>query len=372
MNTNVNEAVSVSVKHGDKEYPVHIGSGLLSRAGLFKEVLRGRRQVAIVTNDVVAPLYLDQVQQALADCCDAVPLHVVPDGEVNKSFLQLERTLDFLMASRQNRTTTLIALGGGVIGDLTGFAAAIYQRGVDFIQVPTTLLAQVDSSVGGKTAINHASGKNMIGAFHPPTAVIADIDVLSSLPAREYRAGLAEVVKYGVACDAEFFDWCEGNVDGLNDRDPVILTQAVRRCVELKADVVASDPNEQGRRAILNFGHTFGHALEAVTNYQQYLHGEAVAIGMVAASHLSSVVGAWDGQRTGRVAKLLQGLGLPVAFPGNLSQDDLLDAMAMDKKVADGKLRFIVVDEMGAARVINSVTKDQIRHSMHSAAQEER
>ncbi len=357
-------SAQVEVSLGARSYPVHIGTGLLSEPALFRPAISGA-QVALITNDVVEPLYA----QAVLDTLSAydVAVHVLPDGESFKSFAQYERLLDFLMRQRHNRTTTLVALGGGVVGDITGFAAATFQRGVDFVQVPTTLLAQVDSSVGGKTAINHPLGKNMVGAFYQPQAVIADMSVLATLPAREYRAGLAEVIKYGVITDPEFFAWCEANVEGLRQRDAATLAWAVQRCVELKAAVVAADETEQGQRAILNFGHTFGHAVEAVTEYSEYLHGEAVAVGMVAAACLSQQLGRCDDTVTARLVSLLAALELPVAFPSNLSQDAVLDAMGMDKKVVDGRLRFIVVDEIGKVQIDDKATDTMVRSAIAQA-----
>jgi 3-dehydroquinate synthase len=267
--------------------------------------------------------------------------------------------MDFLIEHRHNRTTTLIALGGGVVGDITGFAAATYQRGVDFIQIPTTLLAQVDSSVGGKTAINHSSGKNLIGAFHQPVCVLADLEMLSSLPPREYRAGMAEVIKYGVIADPGFFDWLETNATALLDQDTEALAHAVARSCELKAAIVAEDERESGRRALLNFGHTFGHAIEALTGYTRFVHGEAVAIGMVMAADLSireGTLGPADGRR---IRSLIEAVGLPVV-PPDLPANEFLVAMGMDKKVVDGRLRLILVRGIGDAFVSDSAVRQNL------------
>jgi 3-dehydroquinate synthase len=271
--------------------------------------------------------------------------------------------MDHLMAERHNRSTTLIALGGGVVGDITGFAAATYQRGVNFIQIPTTLLAQVDSSVGGKTAVNHPAGKNMIGAFHQPVAVLADMGLLETLPVREYAAGLAEVVKYGVIADAGFFGWLEENAETLAARTPEAVGHAVAVSCQCKADVVAEDERESGRRAILNFGHTFGHAIEALTGYKTYLHGEAVAIGMVQAADLSARLGLLSWEDAGRLRRLLEGFALPVV-PPELSPSAMLDAMGMDKKVVDGKLRLILARRLGEAFVSADTPPELIRETL--------
>ncbi len=344
------EAVHVAL--GERSYPIYIGPGLLSRTDLLQPHIRGN-QVAVVSNDVVAPLYLETLRQALARV-PQVDVFLLPDGEQHKNLESYGRVMDFLLERGHNRTTTLVALGGGVVGDLTGFAAATFQRGVDFIQVPTTLLAQVDSSVGGKTGVNHPRGKNMIGAFHQPRCVIADSSVLETLPDREYRAGLAEVVKYGVIRDAGFFQWLETHAADLAERDPAAVAHAVRRSCEVKAEVVAADEREGGLRAILNFGHTFGHAIETLTDYRRFLHGEAVAIGMVLAANLSAHLGSLDEADAARVAALLRGMGLPVTPPA-LPVADMLTAMKVDKKVQDGRLRLVLADSLGHAVVTDEV-----------------
>lgn len=343
----------IEVALGERAYPIHIGGGLLDDPALLAPHVRGS-QVAVVSNEVVAPLYLERLQRTLAalggDRKLQVDVYRMPDGEGYKSLQTYAALMDFLLEHRHNRTTTLVALGGGVVGDLTGFAAATFQRGVDFVQIPTTLLAQVDSSVGGKTAVNHPRGKNMIGAFYQPRVVLADVDVLGSLPDREYRAGLAEVLKYGVIRDPAFFDWLAAGAAALSARQPDALRQAIRRSCEIKAEVVAADEREGGLRAILNFGHTFGHAIETLTGYQAYLHGEAVAIGMVMAADLSARMGWLAATDARRVRRVLEALGLPVT-PPPLAADDMLAAMGLDKKVVNGRLRLVLVRSLGQAVV---------------------
>ena len=337
----------LSVDLGARSYPIVVGNGLLKDPDRFTPFVAGR-QVCIVTNDTVAPLYLDTLEKTLAqyqvDAC------VLPDGEEYKTLETYARVIDHLMTRRHNRSTTLIALGGGVIGDITGFAAATYQRGVALIQVPTTLLALVDSSVGGKTAVNHPQGKNMIGAFYQPRMVIADLDTLDSLPAREYLAGIAEVIKYGVIRDAEFFRWLEANVDRLLRRDPDVLNHAVLTSCAIKAAIVASDEREDGVRAILNFGHTFGHAIETLTRYE-YLHGESIAIGMVMAADLSTRIGMLSRADGRRIKALVAAFGLPVVPPGNITPAAMRTSMGMDKKVIDGRLRLVLTRSLGHALV---------------------
>jgi 3-dehydroquinate synthase len=338
------EALDVSL--GERSYPIHIGHGLLADPALVRRHVGGG-QVAVVSNERVAGLYLDALRAAF-DGSHQLDVFLMADGEQYKSLETYGALMAFLLERRHNRTTTLIALGGGVVGDLTGFAAATFQRGVDFLQIPTTLLAQVDSSVGGKTAVNHPLGKNMIGAFHQPRAVLADLAVLGTLAEREYRAGLAEVLKYGVIRDAQFFAWLEASHVALLARDPAALQHAVRRSCEIKAEVVAADEREGGLRAILNFGHTFGHALETLTGYQQLLHGEAVAIGMVMAADLSARLGDLAGADARRIRDLLTAFGLPVT-PPPLAPADMLRVMGMDKKVMDGRLRLVLARGLGRA-----------------------
>jgi 3-dehydroquinate synthase len=356
---------SLRVALGSRSYPIHIGAGLIGRAELYRDYLSGG-SAAIVTNDVVGPLYLEEVKKALRGA--RVTEIVVPDGEQAKGWETLQRVFDALLAARCGRDTLLVALGGGVVGDLAGFAAAVYQRGIDFVQVPTTLLAHVDSSVGGKTAINHPRGKNMIGAFHQPRAVIADLATLDSLPQRELRAGIAEVIKHGLALDADFFQWLEQNIDKLLARDRGALAHAVRRSCELKAAIVAADEREAGARALLNLGHTFGHAIEAGTGYGTWLHGEAVAAGMVMAAELSLRLGSIDGKDVLRIRQLVSRAGLPVKAPP-LRPEELVALMSVDKKAAKGVTRFVVLDRIGAARLRADVEENAVRAAIVAAAQ---
>jgi 3-dehydroquinate synthase len=358
---------TVRVALGARSYPIHVGTALLERAELIASVLPQRR-VAIVTNDVVAPLYLDRFAAALARAGVASVRVIVPDGESHKNWPTLNFVFDALLANRCDRATAVVALGGGVIGDLAGFAAATYQRGVPFVQVPTTLLAQVDSSVGGKTAINHPLGKNMIGAFHQPLVVVADMDTLATLPARELAAGLAEVIKHGAIRDAAFFEWLESSIDALVARDPAALAQAVKRSVEIKAEVVASDERETGERALLNFGHTFGHAIEAGLGFGTWLHGEAVGAGMVMAADLSARLGLLDRGAAERLRALLARAGLPVVGPA-FGPDRYTDLMAVDKKVEAGRARFVLLDALGAARIYDAVPQDALRATLTACSE---
>jgi 3-dehydroquinate synthase len=354
---------SLSVALGSRSYPIHVGAGLIGRAELYQPH-RGGGGVAVVTNAVVAPLYLKAVKSAAG----AVTEIIIPDGEQAKGWQGVEQVVDALLKARLGRDGLVIALGGGVIGDLAGFAAAVYQRGVPLVQVPTTLLAQVDSSVGGKTAINHALGKNMIGAFHQPRAVIADIATLDTLPDRELRSGLAEVIKHGLALDAPFVAWLESNIEDLLKRDPAALTYAVRRSCELKARIVGEDERESGKRALLNFGHTFGHAIEAGTGYGSWLHGEAVAAGMVMASELSFLMGHLKKTDVGRVRDLLKRAGLPVRGPA-LAPERLLELMALDKKAAKGRTRFVLLEGVGRAALSAEADAAKVRAAIVAAAQ---
>ena len=353
---------SLRVELGGRGYPIHIGADLLGRVELYAPNLSG--SIAVVTNDVVGPLYLPKIKKALGKTTDIV----VQDGEQAKGWETLNRVFDELLKARCGRDTLIVALGGGVVGDLAGFAAAIYQRGVAFLQVPTTLLAQVDSSVGGKTAINHPLGKNMIGAFHQPRAVISDIATLDTLPDRELRSGIAEVIKHGFALDAAFVDWLESNIDLLLKRDATALTHAVKRSCELKARVVAADEREAGERALLNFGHTFGHAIETGAGYGAWLHGEAVAAGMVMASELSALMGDLRKTDVTRVRTLLKRAGLPVSGPA-LAPERMLELMAVDKKAAKGKTRFVVLQSIGRAVLRADVDERLVREAIVAAAQ---
>lgn len=339
-------ALTLKVDLGARSYPIYIGPGLMRDKDLLRRHITGR-QVMIVTNDTVAPLYLDTVTSAL----NGLDVHVteLPDGEQYKNMATLETIFDNLMAEPCDRETTVLALGGGVVGDIAGFAAACYQRGVPYIQIPTTLLAQVDSSVGGKTAVNHPSGKNMIGAFYQPRAVVADTDTLSTLPDRELRAGIAEVIKYGLIRDQEFFVWLEQHVGGLLARDPEALTHAINRSCQTKADVVATDERERGERALLNLGHTFGHAIETTLGYGEWLHGEAVAAGMVMAAYMSSHLEDLSETDYQRVVSLVSDAGLPVAPPAGITRPQLLSYMQSDKKVSAGKVRLVLLKGIGRA-----------------------
>ncbi|WP_323121895.1 3-dehydroquinate synthase [Burkholderia alba] len=337
--------ITVNVDLGERAYPIHIGADLIGRTELFAPHIAGA-SVTIVTNTTVDPLYGDALRAALAPLGKQVSTVVLPDGEAHKNWATLNLIFDGLLTERADRKTTLIALGGGVVGDMTGFAAACYMRGVPFIQVPTTLLSQVDSSVGGKTGINHPLGKNMIGAFYQPQAVIADIGVLRTLPERELAAGLAEVIKTGAIADADFFDWIEANVAALNRREPAALAEAVKRSCEIKASVVAADEREGGLRAILNFGHTFGHAIEAGLGYGEWLHGEAVGCGMAMAADLSVRVGHLDEASRERLNRVIAAAHLPTRAP-QLGQTRYMDLMRVDKKAEAGSIKFILLKRLG-------------------------
>ena len=355
---------TLSVALGSRTYPIHIGAGILAAAELYRPHLGGGA-AAIVTNAVVAPLYLQRVKKALGGM--RITEVVVADGEQAKSWQTLNQIFDALLNGRCGRDTLVIALGGGVVGDLAGFAAAVYQRGVPFIQVPTTLLSQVDSSVGGKTAINHPLGKNMIGAFHQPLAVISDVAALDTLPDRELRSGLAEVIKHGFALDASFVDWLESNVEKILRREHGALGYAIRRSCELKARIVAADERETGERALLNFGHTFGHAIEAGAGYGTWLHGEAVAAGMVMAAELSALMGQLKKNEVSRVRDLVKRAGLPVNGPA-LAPERMLELMAVDKKAAKGKTRFVLLESMGRAALRSDVDEKTVRAAIVAAA----
>lgn len=338
---------TLNVALGARAYPIHIGGSLLDRPELILPHLKTRR-VVIVTNDVVGPLYLERLQSGLEALDVGVSTVVLPDGECHKDWQTLNLIFDALLGDRCERSTTLIALGGGVVGDMGGFAAACYQRGMPFIQVPTTLLAQVDSSVGGKTAINHPLGKNMIGAFYQPRLVLADTSVLNTLPPRELAAGLAEVIKYGLIRDPEFLEWLEINLDRLLEREPEALAFAIERSCSNKAEVVAADETEQGERALLNLGHTFGHAIEAGLGYGVCLHGEAVAIGTMMAAELSLRLGWLSATELARIESLFRRAGLPVTGP-KLGVERYLDLMSHDKKVEAGRLRLVLLRGLGKA-----------------------
>lgn len=354
---------TLCVDLGDRSYPIYIGSKLLSDKQLLLKHIRGN-QVLVVTNDTVAPLYLDSVLSSLASKC--VSQLVLPDGEQYKTQEILGTIYDKLLSEKHNRSTTLIALGGGVVGDMTGYAAASYQRGVDFIQIPTTLLSQVDSSVGGKTGVNHPMGKNMIGAFHQPRCVLADCLTLNTLPARELAAGIAEVIKYGLIADAEFFVWLEHNIDKLLAKDSVALAYAIETSCKTKAGIVAQDEREGGIRAVLNLGHTFGHAIETAQGYGNWLHGEAVAVGMKMAAEFSHRLGWLDSSVVERLVSLLKKSGLPVDTPAGMTADQFMSLMSVDKKVLNGQLRLVLLKRLGEA-VVSSDFDNKLLESQIAA-----
>jgi 3-dehydroquinate synthase len=331
------------VELGRRSYPVLIGAGLIARPDLFDQYLFGR-DVLLVSNTTVAPLYAAAVVGALGS--RRVVEAILPDGEHHKTLANVARLIDVLVANRFGRDCTVLALGGGVVGDMAGFAAATYQRGIAYVQIPTTLLAQVDSSVGGKTGVNHPGGKNLIGAFHQPNAVLADVRTLATLPQRELRAGFAEVLKYGLICDAPFFDWLEAHIDGLLARDLEALTHVIRRSCEIKAQIVGRDEYEHGERAVLNLGHTFAHAIEAATGYDRWLHGEAVAAGLFMAATLSYECGLMPATDVERIKRLLVQAGLPIDAH-QVSVAAALEHMKMDKKVQGGRIRLVVPRSIG-------------------------
>ncbi len=339
---------TLTVALGERSYPIYIGANLLAQPDLLLRHIPGR-QVLVVTNETIAPLYLDQVTKSLSQLeCESL---ILPDGEQYKTLDTVNDIFSTLLEKRFNRTATLIALGGGVIGDITGFAAACYQRGIHFIQIPTTLLAQVDSSVGGKTGVNHPLGKNMIGAFYQPRCVIADTATLGTLDDRQLSAGAAEVAKYGLIRDLPFFEWMEDRAEQLLARDDATLAEAIERSCLIKADVVAADERESGQRALLNLGHTFGHAIETGAGYGVLLHGEAVAVGMYMAAELSARLGWLAAADVERTEALLKRLRLPVRPPRGLSTARFLELMAVDKKVLDGRLRLVLLKAIGQAVV---------------------
>lgn len=350
---------TLTVELGDRSYPIVIGHDLLGGKFDLTPHLAGG-DCLVVSNETVAPLYLDKLLGNLRSC--SVESLSLPDGESFKNLETVSSILDKLVSTRANRDTTVIALGGGVVGDITGFAAACYLRGVAFVQVPTTLLAQVDSSVGGKTGVNHPQGKNLIGAFHQPNVVLIDTATLGTLPDRELKAGLAEVIKYGAIADAGFFDWLEDNITALLDKDPEALAHAIGRSCELKAEVVAEDEREAGRRAILNFGHTFGHAIEHCQGYGKWLHGEAVAAGMVMAATLSGLATA----QLDRLSGLIDAAGLPTEAPA-IGAQAMLTAMGMDKKVMQKQLRFVLLRNLGDAIVTTEYDESRLQQILEAA-----
>ncbi len=354
----------MEVKASSGAYPVLIGPGLLNRGELWRPHLAGR-QVLVVTNETVAPLYLESVREQLADL--ETDVLILPDGEQYKTLESAGQIWDKLVDRRFERDCTLLALGGGVIGDLTGFAAACYQRGVGFLPMPTTLLAQTDASVGGKTAVNHPRGKNLIGAFHQPRCVVTDTDTLVSLPERELRAGLAEVIKYGLIRDEAFFAWLESGLDRILELEAPTLSTAIERSCRHKAEVVAQDEREQGVRALLNFGHTFAHAIETATGYSEWLHGEAVGLGMRLAGRLSAQTGTLASAQLKRLEELLDKAGLPDALPPGLDADTCLKLMGGDKKVRNGMLRLVLLRDIGEAWITSDVDLKAVRDVLAGA-----
>jgi 3-dehydroquinate synthase len=355
---------TLNVALGNRAYPIHIGRGLLQQSELILPHLK-RKQVAIVTNTTVAPLYLEKLAKPLKENGVSVIQIVLPDGEAYKNSDTLNLIYNALLQNHCERSTTLIALGGGVIGDLTGYAAATYLRGVPFIQIPTTLLSQVDSSVGGKTGINHPLGKNMIGAFYQPKVVLADIDTLQTLPKRELSAGVAEVIKYGLIRDADFFGWLETNIHALMGLDEVIISYAIYRSCQNKADVVAADEHEAGERALLNLGHTFGHAIENAMGYGVWLHGEAVAAGTILAADLSQRMGWLNNVEVKRIHALLTASSLPLRAP-NLGFEKYLDLMQSDKKVENGKIRLVLQQGIGKAVITSDYDADKLKETLQA------
>jgi 3-dehydroquinate synthase len=354
----------LTVALADRSYPILIGAGLLSRAGLVDAHVAAR-DVAIVTNTTVGPLYMSRLRAALegGGSTRRIVEIVLPDGEVHKTLENVSRILDVLVAHRFGRDACVVALGGGVVGDMAGFAAACYQRGIDFVQVPTTLLAQVDSSVGGKTGVNHPGGKNLIGAFHQPRAVLADTETLRTLADRELRAGLAEVIKYGLICDEPFFAWIEAQADALLAREPAALAHAIRRSCEIKAGIVARDEREQGDRALLNLGHTFGHAIEAASGYSRWLHGEAVGAGLLMAATMSCRAGLMAPQDVARLRDLLRRAGLPTDAR-DVTVDAAMQGMRIDKKVKAGQIRFVLMRGIGRSFITADYPADALQQAL--------
>jgi len=343
---------------GERSYPISIGENLLAQTELFSSVIKGKK-VMIVTNDVVAPLYLTRCKETLINFeLDEI---ILPDGEKHKNLKTFEIILATLLENKHARDTTIVALGGGVIGDMAGFAAACYQRGVPFIQVPTTVLSQVDSSVGGKTAVNHELGKNMIGAFYQPQAVIIDINCLHTLPAREFAAGMAEVIKYGIIYDQAFFSWLDNNSQNIKSLEPATITYMIKRCCDIKAEIVSLDEKEHGIRALLNLGHTFGHAIEAEQGYGNWLHGEAVAVGMILAAKTSFALGLIEHAQVEQITQLIAHFDLPLAAPKEMHYEQFAVHMQLDKKVLNGKLRLILPTSVGTSEIVEGVSEEVLR-----------
>ncbi len=357
-----NEICTLNVNLAERSYPIYIGANLITNSELYRPHIHGQ-QVLIVTNTTVAPLYLESVKSALS--AYQVETVILPDGEQYKTLSIWQKIIDSLLENRFDRRCTVIGLGGGVVGDMAGFAAACYQRGVYFIQVPTTLLAQVDSSVGGKTGVNHPLGKNMIGAFYQPQCVIADIDTLQTLDNRQLSAGLAEVIKYGLIGDPEFFDWLERHVDGLMAREQGLLAYAIERSCSDKAAVVAADEREAGNRALLNLGHTFGHAIETGVGYGEWLHGEAVGTGICMAADLSCRLGWLDLVAQKRIEALIERAGLPTAPPAGLDADRFMELMSVDKKVLNNRVRLVLMRQLGYSVVTDEFESTMLKGTLH-------
>jgi 3-dehydroquinate synthase len=351
----------VNLDLGADSYPIFIGSGLLRDVAILHPHIQSQ-QVCVVSNTTVGPIYADKLKAQLGDF--AVDYYELPDGESYKNLESLNRIITYLLENRHERSTTLIALGGGVVGDLTGFAAACYLRGVNYLQVPTTLLAQVDSSVGGKTGVNHPLGKNLIGAFKQPACVLIDIDTLATLPDRELQAGMAEVIKYGAIRDVEFIGWLEGNLDRIQSLDPAVMSHLVKRNCEIKAEVVSADEREEGVRAILNLGHTFGHAIETAMGYGVWLHGEAVAAGCIMAADLSFRMGMLSQAECKRLKALVAAAGLPVCPPEEITPEQFTDLMKMDKKASAGRIRFVLLDGLGTATLVDRVDPAALQETL--------
>ena len=354
---------TLTVDLGERSYPIHIGQNLLGRADLVAPHVRGT-QIMVVSNETVAPLYLERTREAFADF--QVETVILPDGEQFKTLETVDRIYDALLRARFDRQCTLVALGGGVVGDMTGFAAATYQRGVDFIQIPTTLLAQVDSSVGGKTGVNHPLGKNMIGAFHQPRCVIIDTDTLDTLEDRQLSAGLAEVIKYGLIRDEGFVRWLEEHMAALLQREPALTAEAIETSCPHKAEVVAADERESGQRALLNLGHTFGHAIETGAGYGNWLHGEAVGTGMLMAADLSRREGWLTEADVARVERLIDSARLPTRAPADMDYDRFMDIMAVDKKVRAGRIHFVLLKAIGEAFVTDRFDPEHLRATIEA------
>ncbi|MCL9780436.1 3-dehydroquinate synthase [Vibrio sp. S4M6] len=354
----------ITVSLGERSYPISIGAGLFNDSAYLSPYLSSKQKVIVISNETVAPLYADKVLAQLAHLNCSASLLELPDGEQYKSLETFNTVMTYMLEGNYSRDVVVIALGGGVIGDLVGFAAACYQRGVDFIQMPTTLLSQVDSSVGGKTAVNHPLGKNMIGAFYQPKAVVIDINCLATLPEREFAAGIAEVIKYGIIYDGDFFVWLEDNLDKLYALDEEALTYAIGRCCEIKAEVVAQDEKESGIRALLNLGHTFGHAIEAELGYGKWLHGEAVAAGTAMAAKTAQYQGLISSQQVERIVSILTKAKLPVHTPESMSFEDFMRHMMRDKKVLAGELRLILPTSIGTADVVKNVPESVIKDAI--------